>query len=270
MNQDQPIPTPRTDAAEEARLKYTTQWSDEDKEKAFNDQEFQTEWLKNCPPNGWKIARTLEHSLGDFCSALGFPITVGDNAGTALEKVAGALSKARTLERELWQKEQELAKAQKYETAAIVKRDSLQSERDKLQQEIYAPGVWVCPKCNFTLFQSILHTANGAITANTDSVHEVCPNDMAQMRRVTWKERTEDVAKVCESQVQRAVSAEEERDKLKEALRGLLGQLSNIEVLGEWEAEDINRGMRKTVRQKVDAVIAQCREALNLSKSSEK
>jgi hypothetical protein len=47
-----------------------------------------------------------------------------------------------------------------------------------------------------------------------------------------------------------------------EALAALLRQTNNIEVLGEWEAVDINRSLRKTTRARVDAVIERARAAL--------
>lgn len=50
------------------------------------------------------------------------------------------------------------------------------------------------------------------------------------------------------------------------ALKALLNQTSNIEVLGEWEALDINFNMRKKVRAKVDSAIAVARQALGSAK----
>jgi len=85
---------------------------------------------------------------------------------------------------------------------------SLEREIVRLKEENFCPGVWCCPKCGFTLFQNKPHTQDGTISANTDSVFEVCPNDMELMNRVTWKERVADIAKSCESQVARAVAAE--------------------------------------------------------------
>jgi len=50
--------------------------------------------------------------------------------------------------------------------------------------------------------------------------------------------------------------------RLRECLAKLLRQTNNIEALGEWEALDINPSMRRTTRAQVDAVIADCRAAL--------
>jgi hypothetical protein len=50
--------------------------------------------------------------------------------------------------------------------------------------------------------------------------------------------------------------------ELMSALVALLRETNNIEVLGEWEALDINFKSRKTVRAKVDEVISQARAAI--------
>lgn len=51
-------------------------------------------------------------------------------------------------------------------------------------------------------------------------------------------------------------------ERMREALKGLLQMTNNIEALGEWEAMDINRTLRKTYRAKVDAAIAKAKSAL--------
>jgi len=48
------------------------------------------------------------------------------------------------------------------------------------------------------------------------------------------------------------------------ALQGLLSQTSNIEVLGEWSALDINIKSQKTARVKIDETVAAARAALSL------
>lgn len=50
--------------------------------------------------------------------------------------------------------------------------------------------------------------------------------------------------------------------KAREALAALLRETNNIEVLGEWSGLDINHGLQKKARAKVDSVIQQAREAL--------
>jgi len=58
------------------------------------------------------FTRTIEHSLNEFCALFGFPITVCDNAGTAQGKLAAALGKAGTLERENAKLKEEVANLQ--------------------------------------------------------------------------------------------------------------------------------------------------------------
>lgn len=51
-------------------------------------------------------------------------------------------------------------------------------------------------------------------------------------------------------------------DPVRLALEKLLRQVNNIEVLGEWSAQDINRSSQRRFRAQVDAVVAECRAAL--------
>jgi len=76
------IPTPRTDV--KVRALYDGTANREISEKHGG----KLRWVS---PD---FARTLEHSLNEFCALFGFPITVGDNACTAQEKLAAALNKA--------------------------------------------------------------------------------------------------------------------------------------------------------------------------------
>ena len=50
---------------------------------------------------------------------------------------------------------------------------------------------------------------------------------------------------------------------LRDALTKLLGQVNNIEVLGEWVATDTNITAERKLRAQVDAVIKDCRAAIN-------
>ena len=54
------------------------------------------------------------------------------------------------------------------------------------------------------------------------------------------------------------------------ALEALMRNLSNIEVLGEWEALDMNARSRRELRPKVDAVIDQARLALAAARPAQK
>ncbi len=62
--------------------------------------------------------------------------------------------------------------------------------------------------------------------------------------------------------VERVAEVVAERDALRAALAELLRMTNTIEVLGEWEAADINRSLRAKNRALVDACIAKARAAL--------
>lgn len=58
--------------------------------------------------------------------------------------------------------------------------------------------------------------------------------------------------------------------KLREVLKKLLFKTNTIEVLGEWEALDINTSLRKKNRAEVDAIIAEARALVNEGSNSQK
>ncbi len=67
------------------------------------------------------------------------------------------------------------------------------------------------------------------------------------------------------------LQASREREKeLVEALKELLYQVNNIEVLGEWSALDMNRSSGKKLRAEVDATVTKSREALARAEAKEK
>lgn len=51
-------------------------------------------------------------------------------------------------------------------------------------------------------------------------------------------------------------------DALVAALKSVLAQANNIEVLGEWSVQDINHSAQKRVRAQVNAIYADARAAL--------
>ena len=59
------------------------------------------------------------------------------------------------------------------------------------QNIVYVPGHWHCPKCNFTLLQSNLNTADGSVTARDDT-GDKCPNCASPLWRVSWKQYAKD------------------------------------------------------------------------------
>ncbi len=62
--------------------------------------------------------------------------------------------------------------------------------------DMYVPGDWTCPKCNFSLSKQTIFVNSGEVGCSRDDVMrmegEFCPNDGEPMRRTTWRERAED------------------------------------------------------------------------------
>lgn len=227
------------------------------------------------------------------------------NAGG--NQLLNVTKEGRTLERDLWQKEQdlqalyaryteqarkrekefeelqslqsELAKAQKYEAAAIIKRDSLQSERDKLQS--------VNERLNSELLKEKEHSASvenlqklgqevtkgvwkdherqfAAITEERDKLQQenqeliriltIAQRSNIAASELLMSESTSSALRMSNQLLDEERKAlTEERDKLREALLGTY-QL----VKGEFSTQ-----------LEVDVIMDAAREALNLSKSSE-
>lgn len=55
------------------------------------------------------------------------------------------------------------------------------------------PGAWKCDTCGFVLQKNVLHTGDGAISADTSPLNEKCPNEGKLMRPLTWREVNEDL-----------------------------------------------------------------------------
>lgn len=62
------------------------------------------------------------------------------------------------------------------------------------RDNIYAPGEWRCPKCNFALSKLTIFTRSGDVgVSERDAIDaEPCPNDGTAMVRVRWRERAAD------------------------------------------------------------------------------
>lgn len=60
--------------------------------------------------------------------------------------------------------------------------------------DIYAPGEWRCPQCNFYLSTMTMDLQAGDIGVSAHDVYhgEPCPNDGTPMVKVTWRERATD------------------------------------------------------------------------------
>lgn len=61
----------------------------------------------------------------------------------------------------------------------------------EVNDDIYVPGHWTCPKCKFSLVQRTLWAQSGAITEH-DKPGEKCPNCDTPLWRVTWKAQAQE------------------------------------------------------------------------------
>ncbi len=70
---------------------------------------------------------------------------------------------------------------------------------------VYVPGMWRCPKCEFTLVQSNLNMLDGTVTAR-DEAGDKCPNCSSALWRVTYKDAYAEVMQRFEDHVAAAPS----------------------------------------------------------------
>jgi hypothetical protein len=80
-------------------------------------------------------------------------------------------------------------------------------------------GVFECPKCHYVLQKSNLYVKSGTIGPNVSNRVERCPNDNEKMVQMTYRMAYEMQAKAMESQVTRAVAAEEKIETLTNFIR---------------------------------------------------
>jgi hypothetical protein len=61
---------------------------------------------------------------------------------------------------------------------------------DAIEEAIYTPASFVCDVCGFQLEKRTISAATGDVGIKKDGEEcdDLCPNDGADMRRVTWKE----------------------------------------------------------------------------------
>ena len=57
--------------------------------------------------------------------------------------------------------------------------------------DMYAPGEWRCPQCNFCLSKMTLSAHSGEVGYHAKDIYhgEPCPNDGTPMVKVLWRER---------------------------------------------------------------------------------
>jgi len=94
-------------------------------------------------------------------------------------------------------------------------------------EDVGPPGRWICPTCGFSLTRAILRASDGAVGVDTNPLFNICTNDGASLRQVTWKEDAEDANRVGLEQMKRA-------DALNEVLVKALAALNS--TLNYWKS----------------------------------
>jgi ribosomal protein L37AE/L43A len=82
--------------------------------------------------------------------------------------------------------------------AVIVEQTRVRDRMAELELKQCVPGAWVCPKCAFECHKAVINPQSGAVGIDTREHYEICPNDMTAMKRLTWKEHAEGLARVAE------------------------------------------------------------------------
>lgn len=77
---------------------------------------------------------------------------------------------------------------------------AFEAKDGETQKNVYAPGRWRCPKCNFVLIQANLNAADGTVTAR-DKPGDKCPNCQGPMWRVSWKQEAEENLGIAEKAI---------------------------------------------------------------------
>ena len=85
---------------------------------------------------------------------------------------------------------------------------------EALERQVFVPGLWRCPKCDFHLVQSTLYAATGNVRPRDDP-GDKCPNCNVLLWRVSERQNGKQMADRCEEQMARAVAAEALIDKIK-------------------------------------------------------
>jgi hypothetical protein len=112
--------------------------------------------------------------------------------------------------------------------------------------DVYVPGRWRCPKCDFQLSSATLFMGSGEIGYTGDQVMdmigECCPNDGTPMGRVTWREEAdanrkwgtdlmeEIIGLTGASSLLAAIEAIRSADSQLAALRGALSEIIRLRL----------------------------------------
>ncbi len=73
----------------------------------------------------------------------------------------------------------------------------------ELEESRYVPGELRCPECGFRLSKRCLRAADGAVGVDASTAIEFCPNDSAEMQRLSWRQADEESGKTIEALLER-------------------------------------------------------------------
>lgn len=76
---------------------------------------------------------------------------------------------------------------------------------DALARQVYVPGLWRCPKCEFQLVQANLNARDGSVTCR-DQPGDKCPNCNSPLWRVSERQAGNDMVRRCEASVVEAAA----------------------------------------------------------------
>lgn len=81
-----------------------------------------------------------------------------------------------------------------------------------LLERRFVPGEWRCPSCGFVLHKRVIRVADMSVSVNDRDEAELCPNDGATMKRVTWEQNSKDADAAGLALAKELRKAELERD----------------------------------------------------------
>jgi hypothetical protein len=92
----------------------------------------------------------------------------------------------------------------------------------RFDPEIHVPGMWQCERCNFGLVQSTMNANTGEVRAQVGKEGGFCPNCSLPLRRTTWREHAEALAKRGEEAITEAAGLRREVAALHASLLSMI------------------------------------------------
>jgi hypothetical protein len=83
-----------------------------------------------------------------------------------------------------------------------------------VENELFVPGEWVCPRCSFRLRKRVMSAADGSVGVDASAEAEPCPNDGEPMQRLTRKQDAEEANRVALALMKELRAARERLEEL--------------------------------------------------------